>query len=57
MAALGALKSGSLKNVVARAAEKFKKGTKVVKKDSSQFKKEPAEGTASSGSLSDGPKR
>lgn len=55
MAALGALKSGSLKNVVARAAEKFKKGTKVVKKDSS--KKEPAEGTASSGSLSDGPKR
>ena len=35
MAALGALKSGSLKNVVARAADKFKKGTKVIKKESS----------------------
>lgn len=79
MAALGALKSGSLKNVVARAADKFKKGAgikKVVKKvDGPQHQSKhsphvspncnsthllvssgtgPAEGTASSKSLSDG---
>jgi len=60
------LKSGSLRNVVARAADKFKSGTggkKLIKKPAggarpTQEHAQPADGTASSKSLSDdgGPK-